>query len=74
MNPCSDHSGDGPSALDLPLPAALKHQWLDLATRRQVLGRSGKALAWAGLTKQTYGRDQRLTGVEPAKVVKEIMV
>jgi hypothetical protein len=57
MHPCSDHSGEGPSVLDLPLPAALKRQWLDLATRRQFLGRSGKALAWAGLA-NLLARDQ----------------
>ncbi len=57
MHPCSDHSGEGPSVLDLPLPAALKRHWLDLATRRQFLGRSGKALAWAGLA-NLLARDQ----------------
>ena len=51
MHPCSDHSGEGPSILDLPLPGQLKQQWLELATRRQFLGRAGKALAWAGLAR-----------------------
>ena len=55
MNPspfqhaCSDLSGEGPSVLDLPLPDTVKRRWLELATRRQFLGSSGKALAWAGL-------------------------
>ncbi|MCW1912387.1 DUF1501 domain-containing protein [Luteolibacter sp. GHJ8] len=55
MHPCSDFSGEGPSPLDLPIPAALKQQWLDLATRRQFLGRSGKVLGWAGLAKLMTG-------------------
>ena len=55
MHPCSDFSGEGPSPLDLPIPAALKQQWLDLATRRQFLGRSGKVLGWAGLAKLMSG-------------------
>ncbi|WP_367873932.1 DUF1501 domain-containing protein [Luteolibacter sp. Populi] len=51
IHPCSDFSGEGPSVYDLPLPHAIKQRWLELATRRQFLGRSGKALAWAGLAK-----------------------
>lgn len=34
---------------DLPIPLALKQEWLRLETRRHFLGRTGKALAWAGL-------------------------
>ena len=37
------------SALDLPIPAGLKQQWLELETRRRFLGRSGKVLGWAAL-------------------------
>lgn len=59
INACSDLSGEGPSVLDLPLPTAVKKQWLELATRRQFLGRSGKALAWAGLA-NLLGSDQTL--------------
>jgi hypothetical protein len=57
MHPCSDHSGEGPSILDLPLPGQLKQQWLELATRRQFLGRAGKALAWAGLARLMSGNN-----------------
>ena len=57
MHPCSDHSGEGPSILDLPLPCQLKQQWLELATRRQFLGRAGKALAWAGLARLMSGNN-----------------
>jgi hypothetical protein len=46
---CSDHSGEGPTVWDLPIPQSLKDEWLRLETRRHFLGRSGKALAWAGL-------------------------
>ncbi|WP_226895597.1 DUF1501 domain-containing protein [Luteolibacter marinus] len=58
MHACSDHSGEGPSVLDLPLPADVKRRWLELATRRQFLGRSGKALAWAGLANLMASRSQ----------------
>src|SRR5438132_340591 len=54
-HPCSDFSGEGPSVLDLPLPHAIKQRWLELATRRQFLGRSGKVLGWAGLAKLMGG-------------------
>ena len=46
---CSDHHGEGPTPFDLPIPDALKQEWLRLETRRQFLGRTGKALGWAGL-------------------------
>jgi len=46
---CSDHCGEDPQVLGLPVPDALKREWLTLATRRQFLTRGGKALAWAGL-------------------------
>ena len=47
--PCSDHYGHGPSVCDLPIPLALREEWQRLETRRHFLGRSGKALGWAGL-------------------------
>ena len=47
---CSDQCGEGPSILDMPVPAELKQEWLNLATRRQFLSRAGKSLAWAGLS------------------------
>ena len=46
---CSDHAGEGPTVWDLPVPLALRQEWLRLETRRHFLGRTGKALAWAGL-------------------------
>ncbi len=46
---CSDHGGEGPSILDLPIPEDLKAEWLALASRRQFLTRAGKSLAWASL-------------------------
>lgn len=46
---CSDHAGEGPTVWDLPVPLSLKREWLQLETRRHFLGRTGKALAWAGL-------------------------
>jgi hypothetical protein len=46
---CSDHCGEGPSVLDLPVPQSLKAEWAALASRRQFLTRAGKSLAWAGL-------------------------
>ena len=53
MNPlhhlCSDHCGEGPSVMDLPVPDPLKAEWATLASRRQFLTRAGKSLAWAGL-------------------------
>jgi len=48
-HPCSDHSGEGPSVLDLPIPDSLKAEWASLASRRQFLTRAGKSLAWASL-------------------------
>jgi len=65
MQLCSDHSGEGPSVLDLPLPDSLKRQWLELATRRQFLGRSGKALAWAGLANLMSGETALASGADP---------
>jgi hypothetical protein len=35
--------------MDLPIPAALKSEWLALASRRQFLSRAGKSLAWASI-------------------------
>ncbi len=52
---CSDHCGEGPSVLDMPVPDSLKAEWLALATRRQFLSRAGKSLAWAGLA-SLFGR------------------
>ncbi len=46
---CSDNQGEGPTPYDLPIPQSLKEEWKRLETRRYFLGRSGKALAWAGL-------------------------
>ena len=46
---CSDHGGENPTIWHLPVPQSLKDEWLRLETRRHFLGRSGKALAWAGL-------------------------
>jgi hypothetical protein len=46
---CSDHCGEGPSVLDLPVPDSLKAEWATLASRRQFLTRAGKSLAWASL-------------------------
>ena len=46
---CSDHGGEHPTIWHLPVPQSLKDEWLRLETRRHFLGRSGKALAWAGL-------------------------
>ena len=46
---CSDHGGEGPTVMDLPIPDSLKSEWLALASRRQFLSRAGKSLAWAGL-------------------------
>ena len=61
MHPCSDHSGEGPSVLDLSIPQALKAEWLSLASRRQFLTRAGKSLAWASLASLMGGK--RLTGL-----------
>ena len=52
---CSDHCGEGPSVLDLPVPQALKAEWATLASRRQFLTRAGKSLAWASLA-SLFGR------------------
>jgi hypothetical protein len=38
-----------PAMLGLPMPAALRAEYLRLETRRRFLGRTGKVLAWAGL-------------------------
>ncbi|MSU70570.1 MAG: DUF1501 domain-containing protein [Opitutaceae bacterium] len=46
---CSDHAGEGPTVWNLPVPDSLKREWLRLETRRHFLGRTTKALAWAGL-------------------------
>jgi hypothetical protein len=47
---CSDHCGEHPSVLNLPLVSpGLKREWLELETRRHFLGRGMKSLAWAGL-------------------------
>jgi hypothetical protein len=46
---CSDHGGEGPTIMDLPIPDELKAEWHALASRRQFLSRAGKSLAWAGL-------------------------
>ncbi|MDH4445663.1 MAG: DUF1501 domain-containing protein [Akkermansiaceae bacterium] len=46
---CSDHSGEGPSVMDLPIPLELKQEWMALASRRQFLSRAGKSLAWASI-------------------------
>ena len=59
MHPCSDHSGEGPSVLDLSIPQSLKAEWLALASRRQFLTRAGKSLAWASLASLMGGN--RLT-------------
>jgi len=46
---CSDHGGEGPTVMDLPIPDELRAEWHALASRRQFLSRAGKSLAWAGL-------------------------
>ncbi len=46
---CSDHGGEGPSVMDLPIPAEMKREWFELASRRQFLSRAGKSMAWASL-------------------------
>ncbi|MEK7950115.1 DUF1501 domain-containing protein [Luteolibacter soli] len=66
LHPCSDFSGEGPSVLDMPVPLALKQRWLELATRRQFLGRSGKVLGWAGLAKLMSGQSALASGGEPS--------
>jgi hypothetical protein len=53
---CSDHYGEGPTPCDLPIPQAVKREWLALETRRQFFGTAGKALAWAGLASLVGGR------------------
>jgi hypothetical protein len=53
---CSDHCGEGPSVLDLPVPQSLKAEWAALASRRQFLTRAGKSLAWASLA-ALFGRN-----------------
>ncbi len=43
---------DCETALDvmkMPVPLGLKHEWAALQTRRNFLGRAGKALGWAAL-------------------------
>ncbi|RYD67418.1 MAG: DUF1501 domain-containing protein [Verrucomicrobiaceae bacterium] len=66
LHPCSDLSGEGPSVLDLPIPVALKQRWLELASRRQFLGQSGKVLGWAGLAKLMSGQSALASGGDPA--------
>jgi hypothetical protein len=46
---CSDHGGEGPTVMDLPIPDELKAEWHALASRRQFLSRAGKSMAWASL-------------------------
>jgi hypothetical protein len=46
---CSDHGGEGPTVMNLPIPDDLKAEWHALASRRQFLSRAGKSLAWASL-------------------------
>ncbi len=46
---CSDHGGEGPTVMDLPIPDDLKTEWFSLASRRQFLSRAGKSLAWASI-------------------------
>src|SRR5260370_35617889 len=48
---CCDHGGEGPTVYDLPVPLSLREEWKRLATRRHFLGRMGKTLGWAGLTR-----------------------
>src|SRR5947209_3979125 len=45
---CTDPEGL-PAILRLPLPSALKAEFLRLETRRRFLGRAGQVLGWAGL-------------------------
>jgi len=45
---CTD-TEDGPSVLDLPIPAGLKQEWMALENRRRFLGRAGKVLGWAAM-------------------------
>jgi hypothetical protein len=54
--PCSDHHGEGPTIGDLPLPHALREEWLRLETRRRFLGRMGKAFGWAGVAALLGGK------------------
>src|SRR5216683_1941038 len=46
---CCNHGGEGPTVYDLPVPLALRNEWMQVATRRHFLGRMGKTLGWAGL-------------------------
>ena len=61
---CSDHAGEGPTVWDLPVPQSLKREWLELETRRHFLGRTGKALAWAGLA-SILGRNPTTAFAQP---------
>ena len=45
---CTDCENPG-TPLDLPLPIAVKREWVVNETRRRFLGRSGKVLGWAAL-------------------------
>jgi hypothetical protein len=45
---CTDCENDV-TPLDLPLPIAVKREWVANETRRRFLGRSGKVLGWAAL-------------------------
>jgi hypothetical protein len=62
---CSDHCGEGPSVLDLPVPQELKAEWATLASRRQFLTRAGKSLAWASLA-SLFGRGSSAMAAESA--------
>ena len=60
--PCSDHHGEGPTVLDLPVPRELREEWRRLETRRHFFGRMGKALGWAGLATLLGDRLRAETG------------
>jgi len=48
-SPCPDHHGEGSSPWNLPIPAALKHEWKHAAARRHFLTKSGQMLGALGL-------------------------
>lgn len=48
-HPCSDHHGEGPTVLNLPIPSALKEEWKVAITRRHFLRRAGSTLGGLGL-------------------------
>jgi hypothetical protein len=66
---CSDHGGEHPGVLAWPVPDVVKQQWLVAETRRQFLGRSGKALGWAALAgllgQQSRAGDSPLPNIAP---------